>query len=389
MGQSATKRLWRQNSDTAPSVLAGAATIAPVPTAIASDFHLGTLGGDDVARGGEPLERLLSAMQGADRVVLLGDVLELREHPLAEALELARPLFERLGRVTAGRRLVLVPGNHDYQLAEPFLAQQRLDGGPLPAEKVWPVGPGDGAAGRLAELMPETEVRLAYPGLYLRPDVYATHGHYLDMHLTVPRLEAIAAGVMARLSGRGRDARSPDDYEAALSPMYSFYARLAEGAPPERLRRGSSLSRSVWRRLNQTDGGGRLGRVLLGRVTIPGAVAALNLAGFGPLSHAISGEELRRAGLRAMARVVEGLGVRADHVIFGHTHRAGPWPEDDLEEWRTPSGTRLYNSGSWLHETTFLDERQQQNPYWPGTVVRLGDTGDPEPDNVMRDLSLA
>jgi len=360
-----------------------------VPTAIASDLHLGSLAGADVARRGEPQERLLAALGGAERVILLGDVLELREHPLAQALELATAFFRRLGAATAGRRVTLVPGNHDYQLAEPFLTRRRLEGGPLGAENEWPVQPGDGAAGRLAELMPDTELTLAYPGLRLRPDVYATHGHYLDMHLTVPRLEAIAAGAMGRIIGRSRDSRSADDYEGALSPMYAFYARLAEGSPPERLRRGGSISRSVWQRLNQPDGEGRVGRLLLGRVTIPGAVAAINAAGLGPMSPEISGDALRRSGLRAMARVVEGLGVDARHVVFGHTHRGGPWPGDDLGDWRTASGTRLWNSGSWLHEPAFLGERPRQNPYWPGTVVTVGDSGNPELRNAMRDLSVA
>ena len=365
------------------------ATIAPVRTAIVSDLHLGSLAGVDVVRRREPQERLLAALEGSERVVLLGDTLELREHPLAQALEIARPLLERLGRVSAGRRLVIVPGNHDYQLAEPFLARQRLLGVPLQAENEWPVRPGDGAAGRLAQLMPDTELILAYPGLRLRPDVYATHGHYLDVHLTAPRLEAVAAGAMALLTSRTRDCRSVDDYEAVMSPLYAFLARLAEGSPPERLQRGGSLSRTVWKRLNATHGNDRLGRLLLGKVAIPGAVAALNLAGLGPLAPEITGERLRRAGLRSMARVVEGMGVRADHVLFGHTHRGGPWPEDDLGEWRTASGTRLWNTGSWLREAAFLGERPHESPYWPGTVVQLSDSGEPELRNVMREVSLA
>jgi hypothetical protein len=278
-----------------------------------------------------------------------------------------------------------VPGNHDYQLGEPFLTRLRLDGATVGAEHEWPVAPGDGAAGELARLMPDTELTLAYPGLRLRDDVYATHGHYLDVHLTVPRLEAIAAGAMAKISRRSRDCRSVDDYEAVMSPLYAYLARLAESAPPERLQRGGNVSRALWTRLNPTDGGGPT-RLVLGRVAIPGAVAALNLAGLGPLKPVISGEELRRAGLRAMARVVEGMGVQAEHVVFGHTHRGGPWPGDDAAEWRTAAGTRLWNSGSWLYEGAFLRENPQQNPYWPGTVIRLDDSGEPRIENVLREL---
>ena len=93
--------------------------------------------------------------------------------------------------------MVLVPGNHDHALAEPWLGRLRLEGRPLGPENEWRVEAGDGLAGRLSELLPEADVTLAYPGLFLRPDVYATHGHYLDLHLTVPRLESIAATAMA------------------------------------------------------------------------------------------------------------------------------------------------------------------------------------------------
>ena len=177
----------------------------------------------------------------------------------------------------------------------------------LGAENQWRVEPGDGLAGRLAALMPDSELSLAYPGLYLRPGAYATHGHYLDLHLTVPRLESIAATTMGRLTRRGSTVASAGDYEAVLAPMYAFYDGLAEAAPPSALRRGGALSRGVWERVN---GDGRVARLLLGRVTIPAAVAALNRLGFGPLRPELTGEELRRAGLAAMGRVADAIAPR-------------------------------------------------------------------------------
>ncbi len=209
----------------------------------------------------------------------------------------------------------------------------------------------DGAAGRLAALLPETTVTLAYPGLRLREDVYATHGHYLDAHLTTPRLEAIAAHAMVRLTGRdGQRPRGAADYEASLSPLYAFYAALAQGATPAALRRGGSASRAVWSRMNDGDGP-RLGRLLLGRVAIPGGVAALNGLGIGPFKSEISAVELRRAGLAAMGTVADALGDGAEHVLSGHTHRAGPLPGDELAEWRSPAGIRLWNSGQLVPRT--------------------------------------
>src|SRR4051794_41949923 len=122
MGQSEIKRLWRQKSDTCGE------TIRRVRAAIVSDLHIGTaVAGADVARSGEPLERLVEAVSGADTVVLLGDALELREGPVAQVLDAARPLFERLGEVTAGKRVLLSAGNHDHQLAEPWIEHARLE----------------------------------------------------------------------------------------------------------------------------------------------------------------------------------------------------------------------------------------------------------------------
>ncbi len=42
----------------------------------------------------------------------------------------------------------------------------------------------------------------AYPGLWVREDVYATHGHYLDCHLTIPTLERLGIGAMGRVMRR-------------------------------------------------------------------------------------------------------------------------------------------------------------------------------------------
>ncbi len=353
--------------------------------ALVSDLHLGILSGIDVARDPSARARLVEAVSSADHVVLLGDVLEMRERRAADLLEIARPLFQELGEVTAGGRLTVVPGNHDHGLAAPWLGRMRLDGRELEAEGVWEVQPGDGLLGRLAAYLPGTHLTVAYPGLRLRPDVYVTHGHYLDIPLTVPRIESVAASIMARLGGRGRHATGAADYEAALSPLYGLLGGFAETAADAALRRGGSLSRSVWR---QASGRRRLGGLAMGRVAIPGAVFALNRLGAGPLEAAISGEHLRRGGLNAMRRVAGVLAPDAEHVIFGHTHRAGPLPGDDLAEWRAPGGPSLWNSGCWCHEPVFLGPPGDPGPYWPGTVIRLGEIGPPRVENALRGATL-
>jgi hypothetical protein len=357
-------------------------------TALLSDLHLGAVGGADVARRPDALERLTETLEPADRIVLLGDLLEMRERAVADLLDVTRPFFDRLAEATAGKRVTLVAGNHDHGLVEPWLARERLAGRPLAAENEWPVEPGerDGPAGWIASRLPEAEVSIAYPGLRLRPDVYATHGHYLDLHLTVPRLESIAASAMARVTGRGSECRSAGDYEAVLAPLYGFYAGLAQGATTATLERGGTMSRSVW---SLATGDGTVARILLGRITIPGAVAALNRLGLGPFKPILTGEELRRAGLLAMGRVAETLAPGAEHLLFSHTHRPGPLPGDEEVEWTTLSGTRLWNTGSWLMEPAFVSQRAERSPYWPGTVAWLDDTGPPRIENALRGYAAA
>ena len=378
--------MWRQKSGKVLSL----ACHYPrdVRTAIFSDLHLGARSRADIAREPAARDALLAAAADADRIVFLGDLLELRELPVHRILAETRPFLDALGEALAGKQLVLVPGNHDYQLSEPWLPNARLDPEDLGADAQWPVEPGAGVAGRLAALMPDVELTVAYPGLRLRPDVYATHGHYLDVHLTVPRVEAIFAGLVGRMTKRGRDCRSASDYEAVLSPIYALNNALAQSITPRAVQRGSQFSRKVWSRANGTGDGGALAHFLLGRLAIPGGVVALNIAGLGPFGSDVSGLELRRTGLRSMTRVVEGLGVEADHVIFGHTHRRGPHPDDDQQEWRLPGGGRLWNTGSWYYERVFLGDDPEASPYWPGTVIRLGDEGPPEIDNLLRGVSL-
>ena len=56
-------------------------------TAIVSDLHLGSAPGEDLLRDPEIRRLLLTEIERADRLVLLGDALELRELPLAPVLE--------------------------------------------------------------------------------------------------------------------------------------------------------------------------------------------------------------------------------------------------------------------------------------------------------------
>jgi hypothetical protein len=148
-----------------------------------------------------------------------------------------------------------------------------------------------------------------------------------------------------------------------------------------------------------TGGGGtlRAWQVLRGRgVTakalangFPLAVRALNAAGLGPVRSELSSDALCSAGLRAMSEVVERLRIRARHVIFGHTHRAGMIAGDEPAQWLTPNGVQLHNTGSWVYSDTFLGAGDPASPYWPGTAVLIEDGAPPSPLCLLADRSPA
>src|SRR5436190_3875958 len=189
-------------------------------TAIVSDLHLGSPSGEDLARDPAMRRILLEEIAGAERLVLLGDVLELRSLPMARILETVRPFFEELGEAMTGRRVILVPGNHDHRLAEPLLDEAALAGDALGLEhRGLPTGE---PATRIAGWLGKAELGIAYPGVWLRDDIYATHGHYMDCYMSLPRLECVAAAAVMRASGHPPDPATPGDYERSLRPIYGL-----------------------------------------------------------------------------------------------------------------------------------------------------------------------
>ena len=95
--------------------------------------------------------------------------------------------------------------------------------------------------------MPDCEVMLAYPGLRLRDDVYATHGHYLDLHMSVPTLETIA--ISRSRGSRGTiptSSTTPDQYEAVLAPIYALVYAAVQGRPTTARPLASGASVRMW-----------------------------------------------------------------------------------------------------------------------------------------------
>jgi hypothetical protein len=358
-----------------------------VRTVIVSDLHLGAGHGSDLLRRDFFRERLLTELAGAERVVLLGDIVELRDSPLGPALEVGGSFFEWLGATVPGAQIVVVPGNHDHHLISAWLEQGRLRASRrgLGLEQLARARSGPfGSLARLAGKAGAAEVVLAYPGLWLADRVYATHGHYLDSHISVPTFERLGVALVQRILGISPESmRSPDDYERAQAPLYAFLHELAEsGGAGGAL--GSNPSARVWAALSGGRGAAdRIRSLLLGSVALPGALAVAKRLGLGEFSPNLSLAEISRAGVRAMERVLGQLAIEAEHVIFGHTHRRGPLPGDGA--WKAPGGVSLHNTGSWVWSPELVGESARGSGFWPGTVGVLGG-GAPSLAHLLDDL---
>ena len=353
-------------------------------TAIVSDLHLSSLFGEDVLRDAEIRQVLFEEIAGADRLVLLGDALELREQPLPRVLDRAGPFFDELGEAMAGREIVLVPGNHDHRLAEPLLEGQALAGRALGLEQRAEAA-GE-AASQIAGRLGGATLSIAYPGIWLRDDVYATHGHYMDCHMSLPRLECLAAAAVMRAFGPLPERPGPADYERVLRPVYGLTYSLAQSG---QARRATRPSERAWRAVSGRNGNrGRAGRAAVRAAigaAIPASVWGLNRLLRADFEPDISAAAITRSGIAAATELAERVGVDASHVITGHTHRGGPGEGE--AEWELPGGGRLHNPGSWVFASAFHRPGTPPGPYWPGTVTWVEDEGAPRHVRLLLDHS--
>ncbi len=363
-------------------------------TVVVSDTHLGTANDADLLRRASFLALLTEFVAGADRAVLLGDVLELRDRPIGRVVELAGPVFEAIGKALGdGGEIVVVAGNHDHHLAEAWLERRALTSSePLGLEHF---AEPEGALAALAERARPAGVRFAYPGLWLGEGVYAMHGHFLDRHLTIPTFERLGVAMVERILGAppagdplappgGEDPITPDEYESAQAPVYALLYALAQASAPSRVT-GAGPSARVWQALGGGEGrGSKVRGWLLGTVAVPGAVGVANRLGLGPVRSDLSPGAITSAGVIAMGEVIERLEIGAEWVLFGHTHRRGP--REGEAQWPAGESTRLLNTGSWVHSPGVLGATAAESGWWPGTVAEL-DGGEPRLVHLLDDLS--
>jgi len=312
-------------------------------TLVISDLHIGQTGGVSVLTRPRPLEILLQTLANYDRLVLLGDTVELQESTAKSSFPIAEPILRSVGEALGrDREILFIPGNHDHLLIRDWAreqgeslareAQVPADANPLLAEVVSWLG--------------ADRVQVRYPGAWLADRVWATHGHHLNHYL---RPISSVGLLHPRHRRRPADPSAPADYEYIADSLAT--PRLRNGLPPARWHDHAMPEQLA---------------PAMGRV--------LDL-------------QMRRHSLPAMAHAAHALGVDADYVIFGHVHRLGPMATDQQSQWHGIDGAqRLINTGSWRFEPVVSHGRWATRAYWPGGAVTIDEDGVPRPLELLADL---
>jgi hypothetical protein len=206
----------------------------------------------------------------------------------------------------------------------------------------------------------------------------------MDCHMTLPRLECIAAAVMMRLFGPVPSPATPFDYERILRPVYGLSYSLAQS---ELAQRATRPSERAWRAISRRDGSDGRTRRATRKAAIAAAVPA-SVWGVNRLLHSdfdpvLTGEAIAASGILAATELGERLGVGVTHLITGHTHRGGPGEHDG--EWPLPGGGSLHNTGSWVFASAFHHPGTPPGPYWPGTVTWVEDDAPPRNVRLLAD----
>ncbi len=236
------------------------------------------------------LAALLETLAGYDRLVLLGDIVEMQEVPATHSAPVAEPILRAIAeQLGADKQLLLLPGNHDHALVQAWAkdrgpALQREDSVPADASP-WLT--------QVVSSLSATRVEVRYPGVWLSDRIWATHGHYLNEF-------------MRPVSSWGLHVRppagpnTPAEFESLIKSPPKPH--LIDGLPQDRW-----LDKHVPARL-------------------------------APLNARLLGHQMMRHAMPAFARSARALGVEADWIIFGHVHRRGPREGDKLKRWTPVPG---------------------------------------------------
>ena len=192
--------------------------------------------------------------------------------------------------------------------------------------------------------------------------------------MSIPTIECLGAELTMRIVGAIPDPAEVDDYGERSVRYYGFRGDFAVPGPERSWRRVRPTA-SAFRRLSSPRS--KAGSRLLGSVAFPLAARGLGRALRRQFDTDISPQNISRAGLAAIREAVRRLGIDAEHVIYGHTHRPGPLERDDSSAWQLGNGTKLHATGCWNWSPGLCGPTAEQSLYWPGTVTWVEESGPP------------
>ena len=284
----------------------GAMVPSPVlRTLVVSDLHLGKTERSDLLRRADLREPLLEALDGVDRLVILGDGLELREAAHRDAIEIAGAVLRRRRRGARARQ------GADRARRQPRpRARRGLDrrapaerAGRLPRARAALRAPRP-ARSRSGSRRPRGRRGCSSPTPASGCATTSTRSTATTPTCT-RRSRRSSASPPARWRATSpscpRTARRADDYEAVLTPLYAWLHALTQRADHTLV---SGRRRRVVAHLRGADRRRHSARARSRSSTgYRAAVAALNRAGLGPLQASLS-------PTRAAARLPDAASAR-------------------------------------------------------------------------------
>ena len=206
------------------------------------------------------------------------------------------------------------------------------------------------------------------------------HGHYMDCHLTLPRGECIGSAAVARMTRPLPDPAGPEDYERLLRPLYGLAFGLAQSGDPRFSGGSAGPEERAWKWLFGTSDHSRRRRIaaaVISQGAVPAATWTLNRLLGTQFEPDLSAAAISSAGIAGVSEAVRRLRIDAEHVIVGHSHRAGP--REGEAPWPLAGGGQLHNTGNWIFASAFHRPGSSRGPTGrgrspgsKGTIRRAG-----------------
>lgn len=293
--------------------------------AVVSDLHLGDSMSTVDGRMGEKLCSAVADLGELDELILLGDVFDFWQAPMAVALRQGKDVISELFLLDNVKRIVYVPGNHDHHACRMYYeleTARRLKEGNLEAPGVTiPMVEECPIMEALKPAGARVPLYMTYPFRRLRvrgKSTLFTHGHLLGFF---ERSLWMNQAMMSSLLLSKGESLSLEDVERFASPYYEMLSLSASmpGVVSGRYR----LYRTIMRAGKALGGAGESRQASLRDTTVE--------------ENAVELEAL-------LDQLCE---EKPDYFVYGHTHKAGKIV-------LPLSGVVAVNSGCWIANTAAM-----------------------------------